>query len=82
MSKGRDCTRSEPESYEKAYEARREPQEILEIDQGSRKGEEMPGKVRDRFERNEASRRKLTGEVKSTHPSKIVNCRNQVIGGS
>ena len=43
--------------------------------------DEVRNEVRDRFERNEASRRKLVGEAKSTHPSHIVNCQSQVISG-
>lgn len=43
-----------------------------------RETEEMLGEARDRFERNEAGRHKLTREVKSTHHSNLVNCQSQV----
>ena len=44
--------------------------------------EETLGEARERFERNEASRRKWTVELKSTHLPNIVNCQGQVTGGS
>ena len=44
--------------------------------------EETLGEARERFERNEAGRRKLKGELKSTHLPNIVDCRGQVTGGS
>lgn len=58
------------------------PHEIQETGQCLREDEEMPGGARDRFERNEVGRRKLSREVKSTHHSNIVSCQSQVIGGS
>ena len=44
--------------------------------------EETLGEARERFERNEAGRRKLKGELKSTHLPNIANCQGQVTGGS
>ena len=60
----------------------RRPHEILAMKRCSREDEEMVGGAGDRFERNEASRRKSRGETKSTHHSNIVSCQSQVTGGS
>ena len=57
------------------------PRKILEVNQFSKKDEEILGGARDRFERNEARGYKFMGELKPTHLFSVVSCQGQGMGG-